>query len=64
MGRVVLRLCQQRFDVHSQFFRLGNRRFNALVQNQRSGHVGKHGVAVGGLSTEVIVFFSVSHFLD
>ena len=48
--------------VDTQCLGLGQSRGDALVHDQRDGHVGKHGLAVGRLTTEVVEFFIVSHW--
>ena len=59
--RVLLRLGDQRLHETLNGLGLGNRRFDAFVQDQRRGHVRQHGLAVACLTAQVVEILIVSH---
>ena len=61
VGRVLLRFGYQRLHEHAYGLGFGERRLDALVQNQRRGHVRKHCLAVSRLTAEVVEILIVSH---
>ena len=61
VGRVLLRLGYQRLHELLYSLSLGYGGLDALVQNQRRGHVRKHCLAVSRLTAEVVVILIVSH---
>jgi len=61
MSGVLLRSCRQRLDELLNGLGLGDGRRDALVQDERRGHIRKHCLAVAGLSAKMIKIFIVSH---
>ena len=61
MRRVALGFCEQRLYVLAQSLGFGYRSSDALVQDKRIGHVGKHRLAVRSRTAEVVERFTVTH---
>lgn len=58
---VFLGAVDQRLGIDTQCLGLGQSGVDALMQDERYGHIGQKGVAVSLLAAKVIEFFIVSH---
>ncbi len=58
---VLLSAVDKGLSIHAEGLSLGKRSVDALVHDERDGHVGKQSVAVSLLATKVVERFIVSH---